>query len=293
MTRRIVAALGRHPQLTADIVQEAWADLQQLPTPMIEPSLKAQQSGQHVIEFGTLEDDDASPTSIPFPRHEQETAAQDHFEPAASYEPQPEMQLDEIQRHVDEAEQTYDEPAAETVVEPVANPFAESFEEEEVVVDSYAALQEADFVNAPRVSSKEGQQIAALLADVKQCADDAAQAKQAKTEPAAGVAESKSDQAILELQARQRQAELTEEVASMLLSDHEDESLYEDTEQSETIEMRVAQDDHDSQVKAQPSDDRDLIIIEQPEEADAVQTPALGKARRQKYRQLFNRLRQA
>ena len=51
-----------------------------------------------------------------------------------------------------------------------ANPFAESFDEEEVVVDRFASSQSTVWEQMPHVYSAEGRQLASLLAPLVQTA---------------------------------------------------------------------------------------------------------------------------
>ena len=179
----IMTALGGHATVNADVIQEAWADLQQLPTPCLDTTAGHSAAGtQHVIEFGELDDEEGEPASIPFaPR--QKVAASEPREEIT--QPAAESRLAEIESHIATVAQSFDEiPSLEqqeiasqeaaqeelppTAPEPVMapNPFEESFEEETTVLDQFASLHETRLVNAPRVRSVEGQQIGKLLAGV-------------------------------------------------------------------------------------------------------------------------------
>lgn len=141
-------------------VQEAWADLQQLPTPWNSEPRKERPVGE-VIEFGALDDDSgqAAPQAAtatleppPAPRDEPDAG-----EPSASTEPiaielstvcdpepEPGEQLQEIQQMLGELEDVFRPagtigPEVEIVLDDPGNPFSEQFLEEEIVVDRCAA----------------------------------------------------------------------------------------------------------------------------------------------------------
>ena len=128
-------------------VGEAWADLQQLPTPWNAPAVPAAPAGDSVIEFGGLDEaprevpsiagkiaaaDDASPTVGPL------------MQPAllaeSTADPEAFEQLCHVQElladvHADFQPAAVKEPAFET-----PHSFGETFEEEEMVVDRYVAV---------------------------------------------------------------------------------------------------------------------------------------------------------
>jgi type II secretory pathway predicted ATPase ExeA len=332
----ILAAVGRKKSVTAQIVEEAWADLQQLPAPWVEPAVKAGAlAPQEVIEFGTLTDeDDAQPaTTIPFPQPAA-TVAWDSI-PSGSAKspgiqpneavvakmhasesptevfttPQADVQLDEIERSVIVAtgsfadEGGYDE--FDAPIEEISHdPFGDLFDEEEVIVDTYANLDDTQLANAPKVASREGREIAAILAarasvstpgpakPAPTTAPAPAVAAMAKPDPRTAVmstAALSTPAATVkpvplsvsaEVAGQRQQRELTAAVSALL-----DEQRAKAT--PATGDMAPA-----AQWDAE-SDDRDVIIVEQ---QDDVEQPAptmpKGRARRQQYRQLFARLRQ-
>jgi type II secretory pathway predicted ATPase ExeA len=316
----ILAAVGRRKMVTAEIIEEAWADLQQLPAPWVEPAVRAGAAApQEVIEFGTLADEeDAQPASIPFPKPaatdtslpnevedeatpQQASVAQPSLAISA-VQPQVDAQLDEIQRNVivatnsfgDEAAYDDFEVAAEQVVD---DPFGESFDEEEVIVDTYANLDETQLAKAPRVTSKEGREIAAILASRASVATPGPTAKPAVVvhapSPAKpqqqGIAAGPTTSTIKpvplslppELAGQRQQRELTAAVCALL-----DEQPAKPASVPTSHAAPAAQWDADA-------DDRDVIIVEQEENTQQpAPTMPKGRARRQQYRQLFARLRQ-
>ncbi len=127
-------------------VEEAWADLQQLPTPWNAP---AAPTGDSVIEFGGLDDapselppiagkiataEDASPAEDPSP---QPTLVAETTEDPETFE-----QLRHIQKLLADVQAEFQPvstigPEVELVFE-TPHPFEETFEEEEVIADRFA-----------------------------------------------------------------------------------------------------------------------------------------------------------
>jgi type II secretory pathway predicted ATPase ExeA len=135
-------------------VDEAWADLQQLPTPWNgEGSGAGGQGsgagGQGAIEFGQLSDEPG----------ESDTPAASA--PADSARPEPAEQLQRIETLIAGLGSTPRDfepagpqtPEAEVVIEDFGNPFSERFEKEELVVDRFAAAVASRI--EPRVESGE------------------------------------------------------------------------------------------------------------------------------------------
>ncbi|MEX0677153.1 MAG: AAA family ATPase [Pirellulales bacterium] len=157
----ILASLGGHRRLTSETIDEAWADLQQLPPPWT-PASENDAAGQ-VVEFGRLDDGDELPKAIPFCGTEL-ARQQKPLEVAA-----PEEQLDAIANQLSTIESEPSTAAESTEVEldfpEFGDPFGERFAEEEVVVDRYSSDVEI-FADVPRVSSWEGQQLGSMLDEI-------------------------------------------------------------------------------------------------------------------------------
>jgi type II secretory pathway predicted ATPase ExeA len=177
----MLAALGGHKQLGASGIQEAWADLQQLPVPWREPvTPSAQQAGAHdaakepaVVEFGQLDENiNTAVTQVgPFRSIEADSAA---------------VQLDTIENGLSALREDSGTLPAEFTAEPLPkdgepddfspaderdtevelifhsahDPFGGDWQEEEVIIDRYAMLEET---RLRRVASDEGRQIGAAL----------------------------------------------------------------------------------------------------------------------------------
>ena len=58
----VIGQMKMHGRIEADLIQEAWADLQQLPPPWSEPRSPQFTDRGNVVEFGQLEDSNESPT---------------------------------------------------------------------------------------------------------------------------------------------------------------------------------------------------------------------------------------
>jgi len=149
----VLAALGGQPQLTCEAIDEAWADLQQLPAPWT-PGAVCEDAGSQIVEFGHLHDEGDVPEAIPF-RHDERPASVPtiprprpvlHVEPNTEAQPQSRMLEPEVDLDFPE----------------FGDPFSEEFAEEELVLNQYPADVEI-FADVPRVSSWEGRQIGALL----------------------------------------------------------------------------------------------------------------------------------
>lgn len=152
----ILSGLGGLRRLTSEAIDEAWADLQQLPAPWTAP-LK-NESASPIVEFGGLDDIDDEPReAIPFraPAVRQLQVSE------------PDEQLDAIAEQLSTIDEAFHPAGAiGTEVEidfpEFGDPFGEEFAEEEVVLERYASDREM-FAEAPRVSSWEGKQIGSFL----------------------------------------------------------------------------------------------------------------------------------
>ena len=162
----VMASAGGVRQLSAIHIEEAWADLQQLPTPWSVSGTTAESPPQtDVVEFGSL-DDEASPSestdaleadveAVPFP-----VAAT-----AADADGGPEETLDVISEQLSALDEPFEPagsigPEIELVFHDAHDPFADSFdEEEEVVIGCYTSLEETLPGTRQRVRSFEGDEI--------------------------------------------------------------------------------------------------------------------------------------
>jgi type II secretory pathway predicted ATPase ExeA len=190
----MLAALGGHTQLDAAGINEAWADLQQLPVPWHEAKRPAASAAPaaSVIEFGQLDDeaplaaDSAANASAADAPDVRGTSAFEFGSPASSSAPtlvgpyQPtqahaaEAGLDAIQARLaalDEELPREGDPddfspaddnqtEVELIFHSAHDPFGHGWEEEEVVIDRFAPLPAS---RLRRVTSDESRELAAAI----------------------------------------------------------------------------------------------------------------------------------
>lgn len=153
----ILSAVAGERQVTTSRLEEAWADLQQLPVPQHAKPVSAADS---IVEFGELEE--AEPLQSNPGRVTRIDA------PAAS-ERKAFEQLDVVETHLAAAIADEYSPLAmqpsevEITFQGPQHPFGDVFEEEEVVIDRYASLEAQAMLHRPHVSSREGREIAAMM----------------------------------------------------------------------------------------------------------------------------------
>jgi type II secretory pathway predicted ATPase ExeA len=140
-------------------IQAAWADLQQLPTAWQSPheSSDSPVEAAQVIEFGSLHDEAV------------ESGEEAIIEPT-------ELDLDDDEDSADDNAQSQQPPRIDTTVAPIdctrrvardprdpENPFAEEFDEEEVVLDDFASWDDIIHAGTPRVENRRDPGIATLV----------------------------------------------------------------------------------------------------------------------------------
>jgi hypothetical protein len=146
-------AAGR-TKIDRQVIQTTWADIQQLPAPWDTPEQSTLTVSSRVIEFGNLVSDDRSFDSN-----------KDTIAPA---------RLAELDTELDASDEEFDEvvigqPTAAVTAKPAAtqnataDPFAEKFEEEEVVLDNFAAWDDIFRRDAPRVVNRRDPGFATLV----------------------------------------------------------------------------------------------------------------------------------
>jgi hypothetical protein len=197
----ILAQTAGVTHVDATRIEEAWADLQQLPPPYTGSS-EVEESGEATIEFGSLDDlvDEDSEEivsqetdhaeSVPFVTRfdDAQYTPNEHEAPAASSAMDNEIeraarQLDQIDARIaqlnsdnvdaivkeNEVEDQVFQPLGsfqqEVEFDVAATPdlFSESYDEEEVIIDRYAAMS-GSLAGRPQVYSTEGRAIADALA---------------------------------------------------------------------------------------------------------------------------------
>ena len=135
------------------VIQAAWSDIQQLPAPWETPEQTTLTAQSRVIEFGSLASDDHSfaPSASPA---------------AASRPVEFDTELDLVDEDADEVVIGEAKAAAKPIALPTkatVDPFAEKFDEEEVVLDNYAAWEEMFRRSATRVTNRRDPEFARLV----------------------------------------------------------------------------------------------------------------------------------
>jgi hypothetical protein len=144
--------------ISAELIEQAWADLQQLPTPWSVPDARSSQRGGGAIEFGRLDDDPFSPDaelpSVPFPTGRVERrdgphddAFDDEHDDAFSVHSADDGA--DVESRDDFIAATSASEVELTVAEDAVDPFGEPFEEEVAVVDPVAALDQTRTASKP------------------------------------------------------------------------------------------------------------------------------------------------
>lgn len=284
----IMAAVGNRMQLDAPGIEEAWADLQQLPAPL--HGVVSAESD--IVEFGQLSDSDTE-NATPAPK----TAPRATQPKTVEYDPT--SRFDEIEELLGESQRVYVTPAAslpgfvdddqfqpllglpevELIFHDAHNPFGQHFEEEEVVIDRYASLESADRRGPTRVTSTEGREIAAAIAALPKLAKVNVNAEEPSPAEEIDEYDTALDPACDPV--------LPE---SGLRIDTEPHPLLESS--GPAISLATRRQPRESNLRVAMIDDRDAIVIDEPvrEMVDEPVHP-VGKVRRQEYRQLFAKLR--
>jgi type II secretory pathway predicted ATPase ExeA len=251
----LMAAAKDRRLIDCHVIQEAWADLQQLPTPWETPAADAADPPETpVVEFGRLRDD---------------VLTDDGNDDVASFDVEP-TELDTDDWLISAKIQTDDLPKAQPAEAVVAaDPFAEKFDEEEVVLDNYAAWDDMFGRDTPRVSNRREPQFATLV----QAAVNAS--------PVAAVGR-EDDRLDMKLAADEtaRPAAATDAPRLRL-------AIVCDTPRAgQTDGIALADESKLDQFDIEPNDDPILVV-----EDDPSPSAEASPVRREEYRQLFSRLR--
>jgi type II secretory pathway predicted ATPase ExeA len=288
----ILAFAGGRDQLSGDAIEEAWADLQQLPSPWNDGPADDEAVGavpDDLIEFGDLDD-------------ENDGAIQKQFESPLPAVGRPTVLLREIEDHLTLLEDdfapvaTIGRDAAWPSVRHV-NPFHESFDEEELLVDRYASFEAGQF---GQVRSREGEALSALLEPhlrplpTPQFTVFAAGQAEVQANPTCSPSESACGPARLfashSVDAISAPCDVGWNTATSELT------AQRSTESSAPLRPQAANPPaRTTRSEPQPANpvDDDLMVVEEdpPAEGQAPPTRGISPARRQEYRQLFSMLR--
>ncbi len=306
----ILACAGNVQPIERAGIDEAWADLQQLPAPWTQNRSGTSAATSSVIEFGGLSDE---PSAVLF----RSDYANQAVEPAE--------QVDAIQQQLEGIDDEFEPagsigPQVELYFAEESNPFNEMFLEEEVIVDHYAMLDSGLLQNLPVVRSREGTELAGLLAPFVQpqpkprlsiSAPTSATSVPAQRQPAPMAKSGPSASHVLPAVAEQSSHRVAAKAAATVPSQaptvsEQPAPIVIAPRQPSTVEQLPAKNISPPKPVAAPSDDsqddevhhiqdHDLIVIESDpvENLDAERHPVRmqRQVRRQEYRQLFARLR--
>jgi type II secretory pathway predicted ATPase ExeA len=288
----VLAAVGRRQPVDPGVIQEAWADLQQLPAPWQAAVQEAPVDGS-VVEFGTLEDDgteafDDEPADRVLPQHlwDEAPASDARAADASERDGQVQLRVAEVER-ADEPSAGICPPAHAAALpectcaaEPVApvlscdNPFDEWFEQEEVIVDRYATLAAAAQGPDPQDSSRD-------RTPATEMAEDDREESPAPPAESPHLAVACADHAAV---AAERTPHDEEEPAAV--------STLRIHQLAEEVAVSEGPGPARAKVLRVPPDDSDMIVIVDDERSTPRDRSAAGSGGRQELRRLFSRLRE-
>jgi type II secretory pathway predicted ATPase ExeA len=288
----VLAALGGHRELNAEGIEEAWADLQQLPLPWNEKNIAAPVETGSIIEFGALEEPGLNVTG-PLPDMlrgdavRSATILMDQIDEEIASLDLPDGELARDLSKSQQAQSFSPLSAHQTEVEVTfrsADPFGQGFDDEEVVIDKYASLEAAAMRSRPRVKCEEGREIAAALYRAEEV--------QGLEPPQIARSESSSFVQPMIVSAPQIRDDfvLPERAAPPVIKKAiavEASPAAADPVYPEPIVAEIAP--RATLPLKDFGDDRDLIIVEDEPKRKAHVPP--GKPKKQDYRQLFSTLR--
>jgi hypothetical protein len=300
----LLAFAGGSRQLNKDGIAEAWADLQQLPSPWNEstgketaiPGPSAPKRNESVVEFGQL----AEELPVDVVRVEQSGVHPESVAGELAEPPEIEtgaaatLRLDTISMQLAEIEEDAYEPAGIFGHSMMAsmnvaqdNPFAEAFAEEEVVVDRYATADA--LVSQPIVRSVEGKMLSAMLAPY---VSQQPQPRFTLTSPPTEIDdESSSAEALDKIGPAEVAANIDNSAPD---DDDHDPVLPEEPwvyEEPPGVEQPVAE-NHDSAPISIDEEEPLIIVEDDPRVSRSVRVQS-STVKRQEYRQLFAKLRRS
>lgn len=316
----MLAASTDQRSLTPAVIEDAWAELQQLPAPSLVVDQRADASDQagDVIEFGSLDEDLDSMGDPEISLSDDELLSlAPNDEGLDSNDQSPHSKDNGPDTNVDATDSEDDSEIASC--QSPADPFGHEFEEEEVVLDRYASL---DSTLSEKLSASvqrgELRQLPQTVPDVAEQptgeATDAWPAEEPSeappsaalggSEPTADTAatvdfhrpgaEPSSDEALKQhAEVAEDPAKLVEdELSSDVEPEYHDAANFNESSESEPAIHSI--EDAPTVACALPEDDRDMIIIEEETVHEAsVKEPATARVHRREYRHLFAKLRQS
>lgn len=152
-------------QVDRAAIQAAWADIQQLPTPWDTPEVATAAATSPSIEFGDLAAGSADYRTYVFKTDGD--ASDDAVLRVTPAEYDTELDIDDqpSDKFVAAERRLETRPTSSKSIKPAVDPFAEKFDEEDVVLDNFAAWDEMFRRDAPRVANRRDPEFAALVGD--------------------------------------------------------------------------------------------------------------------------------
>jgi type II secretory pathway predicted ATPase ExeA len=296
----VLACTADRNQLDGRMIEEAWADLQQLPTPWQPASNRASEAA-HVVEFGGLDADDEdfrAPLEQGGAVESQDEAPSPEASPPTN---QPTLPADQPTSPIEQPTLPVDQPTQPTPVAPacseLSNPFDERFEQEQVVIDRYAALQAAESGTSPTMMQQ--REITAAMQTIFQSSVHFVEPPEAPqpAEPAAEI-EDQVFEAVAELG---REVSETAEIADdcprpeePAIASVDDRCMLLELADQEELEEPEQEDSPTIQVlRTLPPDDNDMIVVVDDQQGETPLRSSGGISHRLEYRQLFSRLRRS
>lgn len=293
----LLASLGGKDHIDAALIEEAWADLQQLPSPWKEGEKKsgsAPAASSSVVEFGELIEDQATSRSDQYIEQTLqavedslnaytadvvgagaslpvELATAEHTAGGMAQE----LRAAPLSMQGGHPSRTI-QPEIELYFHGPHDPFADVFEEEEIVIDRYASLEDSAGRQRVRVSSPEGREIAAVFASQQTVAS-------AGHPPHAGGVEFGIHVESPSVADAETAVAAAAAVPSVTTREFDSSLSF------AAVSWPTSPSTGQNAQGVESDDDRDLIHIEDQE--SGVAPAGRGRARRQEYRQLFARLR--
>jgi hypothetical protein len=296
----LACAAGRG-QVDRAVVEEAWADLQQLPTPW-NADASRQSSESSIIEFGGLDDE---PQEVGDAGGREEAGRESTADEAASVpmlrispgpdEPvlDPVAQVERIEQAVSGLDEDFQPagsigPEVELVFDGPHDPFSEEFEQEEVIVDR----QELEPPTDPEWRTDPGEPQKSLAEEDSEGSRDEA-AESVEQQPAS-VGDDRDWSRVGEATEQHAQDVIPREAANTRAGRTDEQDVpgpWDD--EPETVRMPGQQPNEDAEPnQAREPEDEDLIIIEEGyDDLEPVGARPVTTVRRHEYRQLFARLR--
>jgi type II secretory pathway predicted ATPase ExeA len=161
----LVATAENCKRLDRRIIQDAWADLQQLPSPWQSSGPVGAATATNVIEYGRLDDLNVDALSSPVDRDvapSTEIGTSPTPLPAAAEDERPHAQPTGLADAIQEPKSTSNGVRITRDERNSSNPFDEVFDDEEVVIDGFASMHHLFAKTTPRVENRRDAQFATL-----------------------------------------------------------------------------------------------------------------------------------